>query len=260
MRLFSFSTDEVYFATDQGPHFGAWLQVTLYFLPSSRWASRTYGEFLERCVQRKPSGFRFYFPSMSERLSIVCEQTGKLLGYSLPRHEAIAQGAWCQTTNVFVVNGKGEVLCHQRSLTKERLPGGWSTHLGGHVSENEGFDDNARKELEEEAGLVLPAESIIPWRTSRLERARIWMRDYVAFYDGSAEELTPQPGEVERFVWMSPEAIAKRIQAEPHMWFAGAHDFIKEYDCLRAVLAAGQARGIVDVPLELHVWHPLQAA
>lgn len=197
---------------------------------------------------------------MSERLTIVCETTGKPLGYSLPRAQAIAQRAWCRTTNVFVINSKGEVLCHQRSLTKERLPGGWSTHLGGHVSEHEDFDDNARKELAEEAGIVVPAANIIPWRTSRLEHARVWVRDFVVLFDGSAEHLVPQPGEVEAFVWMSPEDIVKRIAAEPKQWFAGTHDFTKEYDCLRAVLAASQARGIVQHSTELHIWYPLQPA
>ena len=182
------------------------------------------------------------------------------MGYSLPRAEVIAQGAWCKTTNVFVLNSKGEVLCHQRSLSKERLPGGWSTHLGGHVGEGEDFDDNARKELAEEAGIYVPAQAVIPWRTSRLNKARVWVRDFVTHYDGDVSELTPQVGEVERFAWMSFEEIMERSRQEPHLWFAGTHDFAKEYDCLRAVLAAGSTAGLIETPHELHVWHPLQLA
>lgn len=195
-----------------------------------------------------------------ERLAIVNEQTGKLMGYSLPRAEAIAQGAWCRTTNVFVLNSKGEVLCHQRSLKKERLPGGWSTHLGGHVGEDEDFNDNACKELAEEAGIQVPATCVIPWRTSKLDKARVWVRDFATLWDGAAEDLVPQEGEVEKFAWMSFEEIMERSNKEPHLWFAGTHDFPTEYACLRAVLAAGATSGVIDTPHELHIWQPFKLA
>lgn len=195
-----------------------------------------------------------------ERLPIVNEHTGQSMGYSLPRAEAIAQGAWCKTTNVFVLNSKGEVLCHQRSLKKERLPGGWSTHLGGHVGEGEDFDDNARKELAEEAGIYVPAQAVIPWRTSRLDKARVWVRDFATLYEGKAEDLTPQVGEVECFAWMSYEEIMERSSNEPHLWFAGTHDFVKEYDCLRAVLAAGSTTGLIESSAPLHIWQPMKLA
>lgn len=189
-----------------------------------------------------------------ERLAIVNEHTGQLMGYSLPRAEAIAKGEWCRTTNVFVVNSKGEILCHQRSLKKERLPGGWSTHLGGHVCEGEDFNDNACKELAEEAGITVPASSVIPWRTSKLTKARVWVRDFATLWDGAAEDLTPQEGEVEKFAWMSFEEIMERSQKEPHLWFAGTHDFATEYACLRAVLAANAATN--QASHELQVWYP----
>jgi isopentenyldiphosphate isomerase len=197
---------------------------------------------------------------MSEQLEIVCEQTGTPLGYSLPRHEAIAQGAWCQSTNVYVVNSAGQILCHQRSLQKERLPGGWSTHLGGHVGAGEYFLSNAQKELEEEAGVALAEHAFLPWRTSKLTRARLWVMDVVVHHDAPLDAFTPQPGEVETFAWMHPQEIMSAYAQAPETWFAGTHHFPEDYACIRAVLAAAHHKGMIRPTHDIRRWHPLSAA
>ncbi len=197
---------------------------------------------------------------MSEHLDIVCEQSGTPLGYSLPRHEAITQGAWCQSTNVYVVNSAGKILCHQRSLEKERLPGGWSTHLGGHVGSGEDFLSNAQKELEEEAGVVMPASAFLPWRTSKLESARLWVMDIVVHCDAPIESLVPQKGEVEKFAWMTPQEIMSAYAQAPETWFAGTHHFPEDYACMRAVLAAAHHKGIIRPTRDIRKWHPVKEA
>lgn len=188
-----------------------------------------------------------------EALAIVHPVTNTPIG-TLPRAQAIQEGAWCRSTNIFVMNSQGQILCHQRSLQKERMPGFWSTHLGGHVSGTESYESNALKELEEESGIVVKAEELIPWRTTRLDKARLWVREYVVHSDKEIHELVPQPGEVERFAWLSPEEIL-RVSKNDNQWCAGTHDFMIEYHCLRAAITAtGQHRGHDDV---LHTWHPL---
>lgn len=199
----------------------------------------------------------FLFCSMSERLDIVSEETGHLLGHALPRHEAIAQQAWCRSTNVFVVNSKGQVLCHQRSLGKERYPGVWSTHLGGHVGSGETYETNAAKEVEEEAGIRAHPSRLIHWRTTRINRARLWVREFVLLHDAPVDSLIPQPGEVEKFAWYSPEEIMRLAKEQPDLWLAGTHDFQTEYYCMRAALNAVHSTGAVNVPHDLHAWHPV---
>lgn len=196
---------------------------------------------------------------MSERLDIVCEETGHPLGHALPRHEAIATQAWCRSTNIFVVNSKGEILCHQRSLNKERYPGVWSTHLGGHVGTGETYETNASKEVEEEAGIRAHPSRLIHWRTTRINRARLWVREFVLLHDAAVESLIPQPGEVEQFLWLSPEEILRQEKENPSLWLAGTHDFQTEYYCMRAVLNAVHAVGAMNVPQEMHSWHPVVA-
>lgn len=197
------------------------------------------------------------YTSHMEKLPIVHEDTGSLLGYSLPRAEAIATQAWCRSTNVFVLNHEGKVLCHQRSLVKERFPGVWCTHLGGHVGEDETFETNAHKELGEEAGIHVPASSILAWRTTKIPTQRLWVREFVTVVDEPVEKFVPQPGEVEQFAWKTIEEILDESEKNPAMWLDGTHDFRSEYMCLRAAILGAHAAGGMEVPEDLHIWHPL---
>jgi isopentenyldiphosphate isomerase len=163
-----------------------------------------------------------------EQLEVVCEETGRPLGVYCSRQEAIARGAWCRSTNIFVLNPAGEVLCHQRSLQKERMPGVWFTHLGGHVSKEETFESNALKELEEEAGIIVPATQLLP--------------------DPATYTPVPQPGEVDQFAWLSLDQILSEARRQPGKWWAGTHDFQVEYQCLQAVLTAAHGMQVFKAP------------
>jgi isopentenyldiphosphate isomerase len=194
-----------------------------------------------------------------EHLLIVHEHSNEPTGLVLPRHEAIKQDVWCRSTNVFVLNSKGEVLCHQRSMEKDRYPGIWSTHLGGHVTHDETYESNALKELEEEAGIVKSTQEIIPWRTTKIGTSRLWARDFATIHDAELHELTPQKGEIDEFRWMKLEEIIHEVKQDPKNWFAGVSDLRVEYYCVRAALAAAHALGAIQMPKEIHAWHPIAA-
>jgi isopentenyldiphosphate isomerase len=204
--------------------------------------------------------FASFYGMSHERIEVVDSETGHPTGACLPRKDVIATNAWCRSTNIYVVNSHGQILCHQRSLQKERLPGVWSTHLGGHVAEGETYETNAQKELFEESGIQKEIAELIPWRTLRAEHTahsrdtRLWMRDYVTLYDGSSESLIPQPGEVESFVWMTPDEILESVRRSPEAWCAGTQDFRTEYYCMRAVLTAAHALGAVSPSCDIHAW------
>ncbi len=201
-----------------------------------------------------------------EHIEIVHPHTGQSLGQTLPRNEVIEQQAWCRSTNVFVLNHQGEVLCHQRSFNKERLPGVWVTHVGGHVGVGETYETNALKELAEEASIEAQPSELITWRTipventSRVRGVRLWMRDYVVLHDAPLTSLIPQKGEVEQFAWKPLDEILAEERRKPESWNAGIHNFNIEYYCLRAALIAAHAGGIVKLPDELHVWRPITEA
>ena len=199
---------------------------------------------------------------IDELLQIVDPETGEPTGEHLPRKEVFEKKLWCRTTNIFVLNSKGEILCHERSLSKERFPGAWTTHFGGHVTEGESFKISALKEVEEEIGLKVNAFQLIPWRTSHKEVSRIWVRDFITVYDGEIENLKIQEDEIENVKWFKAEEILSELDSESETgstnWLAGTHDFNADYQCMRAVLTATIDAGIFGGNFTtLKKWHPL---
>lgn len=200
-----------------------------------------------------------------ELLQIVDAETGEPTGEHLPRKQVLENKLWCRTTNIFVLNSRGQILCHQRSLNKERFPGAWSTHFGGHITEGESFKISALKELEEETGIKVNAFQLIPWRTSKKNVSRIWVRDFLTVFDGAIEDLKIQEEEIEKVEWFDAKRILEELDAENELgasnWLAGTHDFNSDYQCMRAVLTATIDAGIFGgnfTPLKN--WHPLKEA
>lgn len=130
------------------------------------------------------------------------------------------------------------------------------THVGGHVGVDETYETNALKELEEEAGIVVPARRLIPWRTTRVERAHLWSREFVVVYDVRLDELKPQEGEVECFEWIAIEEIMYRAKQDSVLWQAGTHDIVSEYACMLTAIGTAHHLGIHEVPDSLHTWNP----
>lgn len=200
---------------------------------------------------------------MSEELiQVVDEHTGEPTGELVTRKDIFEKKLWCRSTNVFIVNSEGQILCHQRSLNKERFPGVWSTHFGGHVTAGESFKINAVKELEEEVGLPVNMFQMVPWRTSRKESQRLWMRDFVTVYDGLPEDLVLQKTEIEQVRFMSISEILDTLndRSKGVLWeeMAGVYEVNEDYQALRAVLTACLDIGIFGNPFtNLKNWNPV---
>jgi isopentenyldiphosphate isomerase len=192
-----------------------------------------------------------------ELIEVVHEHDGEMTGEALPRSEVLSKQMWCRTTNIYILNRKGEMLCHQRSLKKERHPGAWATHFGGHLCQGEVYESNAIKELEEELGLKVPFVKLVPWRTTKNEQAKIWVREFMTVYDGDIINLPIQKEEVEQLKWFTIEEIMSERLHNTAVWMAGTHDILAEYQCLRAVLTASLSLGVFDESYkELHKWGP----
>jgi len=194
-----------------------------------------------------------------EFLPIVSEESGELTGECLSRPDAIAKEAWCRTTNVFVMDTQGRILCHRRSLEKERMPGVWMTHLGGHVGQGETYEENGQRELFEEAGIHVYAHELIRWRTTRIPKQHLWVREFVVLKDVPLEDVQMQAGEVEEVRWLTIEEILESYSKDPAQWCAGTHDFYVEYHCLRAALTAAEQMGAIHPETSVGAWHPVVA-
>jgi isopentenyldiphosphate isomerase len=188
-----------------------------------------------------------------ELIRVLNKYDGSPTGQTLPRNLVISQRQWCGTTNIYILNSKGEVLCHKRSAKKDRLPGVWMTHFGGHVGSEETYEENAKRELMEELGFHNPPQ-LIPWKNTKVEHSCLWVKEFVAFGDYEIAKLNPQPGEVDELRWLSPDEINRQSGLDPHAWVAGTHDFTSEYQCMRAALVAATHKGTIYIPQSLQSW------
>jgi len=113
---------------------------------------------------------------------------------------------------VFIVVADGpRILAHQRAPWKDIWPSYWDLALGGVVGAGEAWDVAAERELEEEAGVVVPLE---PLGEVRYEDDRV--REIARVYRAeTAGPFTFPDGEVVDSAWIDVGEIDAWIAARP---------------------------------------------
>jgi isopentenyl-diphosphate delta-isomerase type 1 len=97
---------------------------------------------------------------MQEEILEIVDRQGNTIG-SAPRSEIHGNPSLIhKVVHVLVFNENGEILLQKRSMNKDVAPGRWDTSVGGHISPNEDLIEAAKREMEEELGII--SEDIIP--------------------------------------------------------------------------------------------------
>ena len=106
------------------------------------------------------------------------------------RHRSVA---------VVVVTGAGALVAHRRAGWKDVWPGRWDLCFGGVAAVGEGWEDAARRELAEEAGVAAaPADlALLGSGTYADQAVSAVYRIYALTHDGP---FTPADGEVAELV------------------------------------------------------------
>ncbi|RAP74480.1 NUDIX hydrolase [Paenibacillus montanisoli] len=98
------------------------------------------------------------------------DEAGTWLG-SAPRSEVHARGLWHRSIHCWLVRREGErklVLFQRRSTDKDTFPGYYDITAAGHLTAGETMREAAR-EIEEELGVPVPFETLIPLGEARHE-------------------------------------------------------------------------------------------
>lgn len=91
---------------------------------------------------------------MQEEILEIVDRDGKTIG-TAPRSQIHGNPSLLhKVVHVLVFNDKGELLLQKRSLTKDVAPGKWDTSVGGHVPNGEDLITAAKREMEEELGII----------------------------------------------------------------------------------------------------------
>jgi|SRR2546429_3819557 len=114
---------------------------------------------------------------------------------------------WHRATHIWIVNDKGQILCQQRSMKKDANPGKWQSFFGGHLKAGQTYESNASAELNEELGLDIKVEDLVPIRNSKDEDVKHFGQVYLVKWNGDIGDLHFNDGEVEQVKWMYGDEI-----------------------------------------------------
>ena len=115
-----------------------------------------------------------------------------------------------RSSNVFVFNSKGELFVHRRARKLSLYPGMHDIKIGGTVKAGESYEDAAKRELEEEAGIKNAELEYLFGIKFRSDRNNNNRKVFRCIYDG---KMRLQPEEVESGRFMTVDE-AKKMMAE----------------------------------------------
>lgn len=146
------------------------------------------------------SSIAAYLAASAQESVLHVDEQDRVLGV-VPRSRVQEEGLITRCTYIFVFNSAGLLCMHQRTLHKRLYPGYWDVAAGGLVSAGETYLQGARRELEEELGVV-DAE-LKPHGRFFFEApgSRLWGAFFSCCWDGP---ISMQPEEVQGVRWIDP--------------------------------------------------------
>jgi isopentenyl-diphosphate delta-isomerase type 1 len=90
-----------------------------------------------------------------------------------------------RAVHVMLFNSSGALFVQKRSMNKECNPGLWDTSAAGHVDDGEDYDACARRELEEELGVVVED---MPQRLYKIAASRATGEEFVWVYHCTSDQ------------------------------------------------------------------------
>lgn len=125
---------------------------------------------------------------------------------------------WHRTTGIWVSNGKGQILCQKRSLKKDIKPGFWESFFGGHMAPKENYLDSAVKECNEELGITITKDTLIPYKLFKSDKPTHKEFHYLfaLIINKEASDFNFEKEEIDEVTWFDIIEI-KKILADPNV-------------------------------------------
>ncbi len=147
----------------------------------------------------------------ADELIAVVDEANREIG-SATRREMRSNNLIHRATFIFVLNRSGELFVQKRTQNKDVYPGYFDVATGGVVGAGETYEESARRELEEELGIVgQPLDALFDffWQD---EGNRVWGRAFVCRYDGP---VALQQEEVEWGEFMPLGQVNEMVKSMP---------------------------------------------
>ncbi len=140
----------------------------------------------------------------------VLDDQGKVIAL-LSRQEIHEQGLRHRAVHVFIFDREGRLYLQKRAAHKDEHPGLWDSSAAGHAKPGEPSSVAARRELQEELGLLCNLLQV-----ATVEASEITGWEFVVLYAGVVgREPRPNPAEIEKGRFFAPHEIERELAAHP---------------------------------------------
>lgn len=147
-----------------------------------------------------------------EWLDIVDDQDGAVRCMPQALYRGPAEG-WIRCSAVFFTDPRGRVWVPTRAIHKRLFPGCFDASVCGHVQSGESYLEAARRETEEETGLVLPARRFQPLAMFHPLRDGTFCFISLFHVELQSEEPRLSAQDHERASWMDPAVLLALLRS-----------------------------------------------
>ena len=149
----------------------------------------------------------------TEEFFDIVDENNQPLDFKKSRDEVHAtMQYWHRATHIWIVNDKRQVLCQQRSSTKDVNPDKWQSFFGGHLKAGQTYIKNSIEELGEELGLRANKDDMLPVHVLKSEKAKHFGQVFILWWNGEVDDHRFKDNEVARIKWMTLDEIREQIQ------------------------------------------------
>jgi isopentenyldiphosphate isomerase len=164
-------------------------------------------------------------PAVSEETFDVVDEADRVIG-SASRSEVHRRKLRHRAVHVLLFNARAELFVQKRCAAKDSFPGCYDSSASGHLNSGEDYDICARRETQEELGLVVPVGQLS--RHFKIEACEQTGWEFVWVYSVVTDE---QPrinlAELESGEFWTPEYTRSLLLANPEQF---AHGFVRVFN------------------------------
>lgn len=167
-------------------------------------------------------------PVVSDEIFDVVDELDRVIG-SAPRSEVHRRKLRHRAVHVLLFNAQAELFVQKRSATKDTFPRCFDSSASGHLNSGEDYDICARRETQEELGLVVLVGRLS--RHFKVEACEQTGWEFVWVYSMVTDEI-PQINldELESGEFWTPEHTRSLLLAHPQQFAPGFVLVFKEFD------------------------------
>ncbi len=141
------------------------------------------------------------------------------------RKEARAKNLLSRSTIILVFNRKNEIFISKRSKKKSTTPGLYEIGQGGVLLSGETYEQNAKRELLEELGIVANLTYLFDFHFIAQKNSYL-AKVFMCKYDG---EIGIQKEEIEDGFFISLEKLKEMLGRNPDQFTPDSPEILKKY-------------------------------